>query len=551
MHSKFSVIGFLGLIALAGGLLAWAIRLELTAYSYVPMAVGGALILVYAAMNIGYLTELLTKKKTAAGANMAVSVVIFLAIVVFLQLILSRNNTRFDYTEVKKFSLASQTINLLEGLGEPITILYLENANNPQANQRAKDLLDLYQDYGSELTYEIVDPEKDPTKVEELAPVTLGAAYIKRGEQHEKVSPVDENNLTNGLMKLLGGGNRVVYFTTGHDEHSLEDDQRTGLMGMKQILEEEGYEPKDLQLYTMETAPEDALAIVVAGPQKPFLETEIQTLRNYLEGGGKLFAMLDPDVETGLEPLLAEYGVQLGNDWVLENNPLMQIFGGRPYIPLMSEVGDHPITEPFQQGAPAISFRVVQSVALADTLPEGVEGTELIKTSAQSWAEKNVDALKQEGSAAFDQGEDAQGPVSIAVAVSKPVEKAEEADNGEDEAAAEEESNGEGEEETGEGAGATVEELDVTPEARLVVFGDSDFATNVSFRNSLDLFVNAINWLSQQEDMISIRPKDDSGKPIMLNQVQNNLVFYTSLVILPLVVAIFGGFVVGLRRMRS
>ena len=540
MRSKYSILAFAGLFLLAVGLLTWAIRLELTTYAVVPLALGGIAVLVYVGMNVSFLTEKVTKRSAVAGANMAVSIIIFLAIVVFLELILSKHSKKFDFTESKKFTLATQTVHILEGLSEPIKMLYLENHASPQTNERTKELLELYQGRTKQLSYEVVDPDKEPEKVQELAPVTLGAVYILKGAQKEKVSPVDENTLTNGLMKLVKGRNRVVYFTTGHDEHSIDSKETDGLMGMKQVLEEEGYLAKNLQLFTMEKAPEDAVALVIAGPKKPFLETEVQALATYLKQGGKLFAMLDPEYEIGVEKLLNEsYGVELGNDWVLENNPLVKLFGGKPYIPLIAEVGNHPIVDAFGSSVPPISFPLVQSVSLKKQMPEGVEGTEIIKTSAQSWAEKDLEALKNTGLAKFDEGVDQQGPISIAAALSKKVDEA-------DIVKPATEAN-----EATEAADLGAEKLDATPETRLVVFGDSDFAKNNAFRNSMDLFINSINWLAKQEDLISIRPKNDAGKPLMVSQYQANLVFYSSLVILPGAVAIFGTFICLRRRLRG
>ncbi len=538
MQSKNNALGFIGILFIAAGLLVWVIRLEMTSYSVAPLVLGGVLLLVFVFMNVGFLVEKLTGRTAVEGANMGIAIVIFLAIVVFLNLLFTKHSVRFDLTEAKKYSLASQTIQLLKGLNVPIDLLYLENPSSPGASKRDRQLLDLYDFYSDNLTYVVIDPEREPDKVQELAPVTIGAVYARKGNQHEKVSPVDENNLTNALLKLLKGGERIVYFTTGHDEHSIDDDQRSGMNFMKQLLEEEGYQVKDLPLYTMEKVPDDAKVVIIAGPKKPFFETEIQALQDYLTYGGNLFAMIDPETDSGLEAFFDEnYGVVFGNDYVVENNPLQQILGGSPIVPLIGELGSHEIVNSFGRSVPAIQFPIVQSVKLKDALPEGMQGTEIVKTSAQSWAEKDVAGLKSQGQAGMDEGVDIKGPVPIAIALTVPAEeRISDGTAEEKEESAEEESDSD-----------EVEELDKKPQARLVVFGDSDFATNRVYRNSMDLFLNSVNWLSGQEDLISIRPKDDAGQPIFVNQVQANVLFYTSLVILPGCVAIFG-ILIGLRR---
>ena len=547
MQSKNNILGYFGLFLLAAGLLVWVIQTTLNASAVTPLALGGVLILLYVSMNIGYLSAKLTGRSAVEGANMGIAIVIFLVIVVFLEMLLTRHSTRLDLTQSKKFSLASQTIQMLKGLKEPMTLLYLENPSSPQGTERAKELLELYVHYSNKVNYEIIDPEREPLKVEQMSPVTYGAIYVKKGEKHEKVSPVDENNLTNAFLKLLKGGNRLVYFTTGHDEHSTQNEERDGANVMKQVLEEDGYQVKDLQLYTMEKVPDDALAVIIDGPKKPFFDNEIKALKDYLDYGGKLFALLDPDPEKkiGLESFLDEnYGVTLGNDFVLDNNPMMRLFGGSPIAPFIGELGQHEIVSAFGNTVPAIVFEKVQSVTLNKTLPEGITGTEIIKTGPQSWAEKDTKTLLSQGKAAYDEGKDVKGPIPIAVALSKPAkEKVGEA-TGEKAADAKTKSP------TGE-TNAENEEEKKTPEARLVVFGDSDFTTNRYSRSSVDLFMNSVHWLARQENMISIRPKDDSGQPIFVSQVQANLVFYSSLVIVPACVAIFGSVICVRKRLRG
>jgi len=546
MQSKQTALGILGLIVLAAGLLVWAIQTVLTPYSVTPLILGGVLLLAYVFLNIGFLSAKLSRRNAVEGANLVLGVVIVLAILIFLEMILTRHSYRFDLTEAKKFTLASQSIQAVKTLKEPILLQYLVNPSTPAETQKAKDLMELYTFYSDKVKTEIIDPEKDPQKVQGLTAVTLNAIYVRKGEggtEHEKVSPVDENNLTNAILKLTKGGGRVIYFTTGHGEHSVEDTTtRDGLGKMKGILEEEGYQVKDLQLFNLEEVPADALAVVIAGPQKPFFETEIQILENYLKYGGRLAAFLEPETETGLESFLEQnYGIQLGNNWIVEQNPLMQIFGGSPVAPIMSVLEPHPIVEAFGRQAQAVMFPIVQSVRLAQPAPAGVTGTEFIKTSSNSWAETDIQGLRQTGKASYDQGTDQLGPIPIAVAVSKAAEEkiqeATEEANKEEKAASAAESEDGGEKEQ--------------PELRLAVYGDADFITNKQWMQSIDLFMNTINWLAKQEDLISIRPKDDSGKPVTITQVQARFVFYTSLVVLPAFVALMGTVICVRKRLRG
>ncbi len=539
MQSKLTAVGILGLIVIAAGLLVWAVQTVPTPYSVTPLILGGVLLLVYVLTNIGYLSAKLSRRNAVEGANLVFGVVIVLAIMIFLEMILTRHSTRFDLTEAKKFTLATQSIQAVKALKEPLTLQYLVNPSSPAESQKAKDLMELYTFYSDKVKTEVIDPEKDPQKVQGLTAVTLNAVYVRKGKEteHEKVSPVNENNLTNAILKLTKGGGKVIYFTTGHGEHSTEDStERDGLGKMKGILEEEGYQVKDLPLVSQEEAPDDALAVVIAGPDKPFLETEVQTLENYMKYGGRIAAFLEPEANTGLSQFLEkDYGIQLGNNWIVEQNPLMRIFGGSPVAPIMSVLEPHPIVDAFGGQAQAVMFPIVQSVRLAKPLPDGVTGTEFIKTSDKSWAETDIQGLRQSGKASFDQGSDQLGPIPIAVAVSKP---------------AEEKVKDATEAKPAEAAAEPGEEKE-KPEARLVVFGDSDFITNKQWMQSIDLFMNTINWMAKREDLISIRPKEDSGKPVTITEVQARFVFYSSLVVLPAFVALMGTAICVRKRIRG
>jgi gliding motility-associatede transport system auxiliary component len=547
MQSKYTPLGFLGLIFISIGLLVWAIVTELSPYSVTPLVLGGCLVLAYVLMNIGYLTHKLTKRTAVAGANMAVGVVIVLAIIVFLQMILAKHSMRYDMTETKKFSLASQTIQLLKSLDDEFTFQYLSNPSSPSAageTQVAKDLMELYSLYTSKITINIIDPDKEPEKVQDLSPITPNSIYIRKGDQKitpVNVTPINENTLTNAIMKLVNGGQKVIYFVSGHNERILTDiTNRDAMGGMTKLLEQEGYTVKELKLTTIKEVPSDAVAVIIAGPQLPYYETEISTIDNYLQYGGRMIVMLDPENTSGLEKFFNEsYGVEFGDNYVVEQNPLMQMFGqGSPLSPTIGAVEAHPIIDAFKNGIRPIPFPVARSLKKSEELPEGVEATEFIKTSNQAFGETDIAGLKTTHKAQFDQGVDVIGPITLGIALTKPAEeKVSEATSVEVTETTTEDTDS--------------EKVEEKPETRLVVFGDSDFATNKVIQNSYDLFINSVNWITNQEDLISIRPKDDSGQPIMISQVDARFVFYTSLVILPLLIAIIGIVIISRKRFQG
>ena len=547
MQSKNNPLLFLGLLLIVVGLIVWGIFGEITISSGLLMAVGGIGLLVYVFTNVNYLIEALTGRTAYEGANMAVGIVVCLVIVVIAYLMLDRYNTTFDFTEAKKFSLSEYTENLLRNLEEPVTLQYLIDPQGAAGSTRAENLMELYSDYSSNIETQSIDPERNPLQVRELGDaVTYGALYVRKGDQHEKVSPINENNLTNAILKITQEQTRTVYFVTGHGEPDIQSREAEGLYAMRALLEDEGYQVNALQLAQEEEVPDDAAVVIIADPNSPYFETEIETLQRYLEGGGDAIFLLDPGANSGLEPMLEEnYGVRLGEYYVLEYNPVAQILGGDPTAPIMSSMGTHPITEAFGGTARSVAFPTVRSVKKTEQPPAGMEVTELIFTSQDSWEETDIQTMTEQGTAQFDPNQDQEGPVSIAAAVSQPVESVDDATPDSD-PQSDLEALAAGDEEDGD-----VQEADSANEMRLVIYGDGDFIKNSNYQFSTDLFVNTVNWLTEQEDLISIRAKDDAGQPIQVSSFQGRLAFYGSVVILPGLVALLGAVVLVLRKLSA
>jgi len=213
-----------------------------------------------------------------------------------------------------------------------------------------------------------------------------------------------------------------------------------------------------------------------------------------------------------LAALLAEFGVVVGNDYVVDTNPVSQLFGGDYLAPLVSTYSR--TSEITKQMRVNIMLPLTRSVLMATSLPDGVSGEWIMRAGPDSWGETNIPFLR-ERRAGYDQGSDLRGPVSLAVAATKDV------------------------------AVPGTEKS----EARYVVIGDSDFMGNANFsEGGRDLFLNAIGWLAQQEDLISIRPRDRKQQVLMLSRAQGRVLTWVPLAGVPGVVLLFGIAVYGYRR---
>jgi ABC-type uncharacterized transport system involved in gliding motility auxiliary subunit len=297
--------------------------------------------------------------------------------------------------------------------------------------------------------------------------------------------------------------------------------------------------------------PSDAAALAIVGPQRDYLPAEVEMLHAYLEGGGKVLFLVDPEnqgAKPNLVAMLNALGVRADNDVVIDASGVGQLFGFGPEVPLVASYSTHTITQKFANVPTVYPF--VRSVEGVDTPPEGVSVTTLVSSSDNSWAEDDFDALSQ-GRVSPDEGE-RTGPLSLAVAVTIAVK----------EPAPEEEhaAGGEGVEspDSGGGAGEAAAEPETggAPEkgprqGRAVVVGDSDFVSNALAGApvaNLDLFLNMVNWITEDEDLISIRPRDAEDRRIFMNEQQQKNVAYLSLLFIPLAVLITGTIVWWGRR---
>jgi ABC-type uncharacterized transport system involved in gliding motility auxiliary subunit len=464
------------------------------------------------------------------GSHASLFTLIVFAVVIILYALVVNHNQRFDVTQAKRFTLATQSIKLLQQLQHPIKVFGFFRLEDRERG-RFEDLLKQYVYHSNLLTYELVDPDRHPTVAKRYNVTAYNTVVVVGGDKEEKLFRLDEEALTNTLLKVTRDTKKVVYFVTGHGEASLTDTDRNGYSMVKQGLEEQNYVVKELFLAPLEQVPEDAAVVVVAGPRKEWLESELQAVTTYLAQGGHLLLMLEPETVSGFGPFVQRYGLALANDIVIETNALGRLFGGDYHMPAVTTYEPHAITKDFT-GIMTI-FPVARSVQVAKELPESISAQSLVSTSPQSWAETDLQTL-QEGRSTFDEGKDRKGPISIAAVATMLVTPPE----GQISSPA-----------SGEEQRPTASRL-----ARLVVFGDAEFANNNFFtlQGNGDLFLNTVSWLAEEEELIAIRPRDGGGSgPVMLTAAQQPLIFWFAVVIVPLAVFTSGMVVVSRRRWQQ
>lgn len=467
--------------------------------------------------------------KAAIGANVAAMVVLALVLLGMLNYLSARHYHRFDLTRVKIYSLSEQSKAILKELKEPVKITVFFQPTHSLYSP-LKELLQNYQYHGAKsISVEFVDPARDFARAKMLVEQYkiddenliifecgqrnkyIGAQEIAEYEYQGPFGTVPklkvfkgEEAFTSSILSVTETRKPVVVFMTGHGEKQIQQHETGGYSGVAQSLQRGNFEVQELSLVREgKIAPETDL-VILAGPNVSLADMELQEIGSYLNAGGKLLILIDPMMEAGLTGFLREWGVEAGNDVVVD--PAKKLPFISPANVFITEYGAHPITEKIQ--GLAILLPLTRTVISLGEPPAGVSVTELAKTTSYGWGETKPGQTTFE----FNETEDKKGPVSVAVAVEKTTEDGK--------------------------------------KTRMVVVGDSDFVSNSQFGNlgNKDFFMNIIHWLVQQEKKIAIGPKIPEQVNLNLNASQMNQIFWETIVGLPLLVLGLGGVILWRRR---
>ncbi|HJN03399.1 MAG: Gldg family protein [Nitrospinota bacterium] len=461
----------------------------------------------------------MTKLTFKYSINTGIAIFLVIGVIVLIEAISFKHHNRLDLTASKLYTLSDQSIKVLKSLQKDVKVIAFFNETQRGEQQAFKDLLDQYLYHSSRFSYEFVDPDKSPGKAKKYQITSYGTTVLESENKEEIISDIREEKLTNAILKLTRKGKKVIYFSKGHGEKNIKDINEPGYSFAKKAIEDSNYEIKDLVLPTTETVPEDSNLLIIAGPKKPILNTELETLKKYIEKGGKIFFMIDPGTASELGSFLEKYGIDLQDNIVVDK--LSRIFGVDPSMPVVTQYGRHPIVKNFST---ATFFPLTRSVDMTVNPVKGTRVTSLMKSSSDSWAEINKVPFEI-GEAVFEEGKDIKGPISIGVVASLNEKK-----------------------DTPERFRHDFDPKEDKPkdvkkkEGRIVVIGDSDFASNsrINILGNSDFFLNIINWLLEEEELISIRPKQSTGQLFTLSKAQQKMIFWIPLVVMPALFIISG-----------
>jgi len=464
-------------------------------------------------LDPGLVRRALTGRQARYGGNALVISLAFLGILVVVNYLAYANPVRADLTEDQDFSLAPETRLLLSELQAPAHLIGFYSPDSRGSQESLQPILDAYRIYSDGLvTYEFVDPVADPLAAREYGVTRDGSLVVAIGDASEVVAFPSEQEITSALVRLANPEDRKVYFLIGHGERDIEETGDSGFSEVRSALEAKNYDVATLNLLVDPQIPEDALAVVVAGPTLPLTAEEGQLLSTYLDGGGALVLLQQPRVETRfgdtadpLETYLSQtWGITPADDLVIEPRSQNFIFA------IAFSYADHAITSRMQNLA--AYFPAARSLTVTPLADASVSQTSLAFSSEYAWGETDLGFLDTQSQPEFDEANDTPGPLALA---------------------------------------AVAENL--TARSRVVVIGDSDFASNQYFYQlgNGDLIVNSIDWAAGQENLISLTPKPATQRLVVPPSTQvMALIVLTTVGLMPGSVVVLGVWVWWTRRRR-
>jgi ABC-type uncharacterized transport system involved in gliding motility auxiliary subunit len=437
----------------------------------------------------------LRARQTKYAAYATVYILVILAIVSVVNVLANRHNKSYDSTANKRYSLSDQTAKIVKGLKQDATITYYDKTSSFHG---AKDLLDRYTTLSPRLHLVYVDPDKAPQAARAAGITKYGTTIVELGAKKEEAKNVSEEDITGAIIRSLKIGTRTVCFLSGSGEHQIDDTERNGYSRLKDMLGKDSYAAKAISLLEKAEIPADCTVVVVGGPRDDYQQPAVDAIKKFVEQGGRALFLLDPPLKIGratanndaLTSVLESWGVTVDKNLLLDLNPVGQLAGLGPQVALVSKYDSHPIVD--EMKGTATGFPLSRSLATKNADKTRVQ--KLFETSDTSIATTNLNSPTVNPS----DPKNKKGPMTIAAA----------------------------------GSYTTGKE---NSEGRFVVIGTSAWVANsfISFNGNGDLAMNVMNWLSSDEDLISIRPKPQEDRKVTMTKAQFNWVRISSQFLLP------------------
>ncbi|MCH8870551.1 MAG: GldG family protein [Chloroflexi bacterium] len=525
-----AIVGVLALVV--GGALFLTIA-ETREFSLSVLIIGLVLLFLALVLSPRAIAIFVVGRQGRFGGNVVVMTLAFFVIVVLVNFLLFRTPTRFDVTATRVFTLSDQTQRILDSLegGVKAHAFFIPTAASSfTARQQVDDLLNEFDRRSNNFSFRFVDPELQRSVAQKFGVTTYPVIVfedLSDGTQQSTLSFTEQDFVTSILI-ATGKQQKKIYYLTGHGEAGATRDPLTGELGDSdngfdfalQGLQRDNYRVISLSLKETGSVPEDAAVLLIAGPNKDIDQSERQALNDYIRSGGRIVGLFDPGTPSSFVEIFTQWGIVIGDTNIAD---ALSNVAGRELTPLLQKANGQFLTStsPLAAGIPItdqidITFfpeaTSLEPLIPIEEMPPYVKISPLGVTTPASWLESDPDNVN------FDRREDVPGPFTVITVIQ---------------------------------ASGTVDEQERHDETKMVLFGDSDFAKNKFFFSSSDngdLFLNAVNWLAEDYELIGISPKLFPYRELVVTSRERNFIKWSSWVVPPVVMLMLGTVVWWRRR---
>lgn len=515
------LLAVLGLVALLAGLIIMLLLAEIRLAAWGIMGVGVILLASAFVLDFRRVSRVLTGRRGRFGVGTTVMASIFIGITILLNGISINYYQRIDATALGQFTLTEQTKDVLRAVTKPIKALcfFVSEKDTYGITTYATSLLMEYKNYTNKLTIEYIDPDEHPDRARQYGLTQYQTVVFESGGPYRLVPPTEimqfdeqgtligleaEHSFTSAILEVTGVAQKKVYFLTGHGEADINGNYSYARNGLRDDL----YLVDTLNLISNPTIPSDCAVLIIAAPQTALTAGEVETINRYLRASGQVMILTDPNFPNGINQLISPWGVNLENGTVIDPTSNLAPEKDIPSVPAERDAF----------GLPTTYFPQAVAIIPQEEPPADVSIQSLVQTSQESWLEKDYDPPKE---AVFTDGEDVKGPLYLGVMIAALARDV--------------------------ATGQSAEQAKLTG---LIVIGDSDFASNQNFAevNNADLFLNSVNWLAEETELITIHRAVTPFRRLAVNPGEANFINYSSLALPPILVLIIGGIIWWRRR---
>lgn len=505
---------------------------ELMEAVYYLLTIGTVLMLYALAFSLKQIGVFVVGRQGRYGINSALMILIFVGIVFFASYLGRLGHKRFDMTASGRFTLAPQTIKTLEHLKAPVEVLafFPDLALFQADREQVGYLLEAYHSKNPDFSYRFIDPETRPALARKYHVRQNGTIVFNSGDRQKRITRVSEKDFTGALLEVQGIKSKKICFLSGHGEKNLKEQGGNGYHLVRKGLIRDLYGVGTLNLTQHRAVPSDCAVLVIAGASKALPPGERDAIRLYLKNHGKLLLLTDPGPPIEIQQILSDWGILInegrvvdGKAYAVPDKRSPAVYRGS-YAPMI--ITRDLDTTYFPDATTIDLTRQLRRVLKADRGGKAdqpgwpvtaVQRDNLVVlpallTTKDSWMEKSVGGSTKTPLEAEDRKE---GPLVIGAMLMASSNL----------------------------IGDQADRLEKEKLTRIIVIGDSDFATNRHIRNggNSDLLLNSISWLSEETQLINIRPKQYTFRRLVISRNALHFIQFSSLGLLPLIVLTIGG----------